>query len=379
MRPERIFGRQSLVVRFAGLLVLWTLLGSLGYTRYYLQQIELKVPISFWPEFFVWLACYWTWVPLTPLVFRVSKRFPIGAGSWRASLPVLVAASVLFSYGAYLITVVLALLIRVVEQRPLSAPGSLWAIPGGEFCIEQFLFWSVVTATYVIRKLDQLRERERETALFALEKARLEAALRRAELEALRMRLNPHFLFNSLQNISVLAQQDPRTASRMLTRLGDLLRSAFQRNFQSEVTLEQEVGLTRAYVDIEKMRFQGRLRVELDIAPDTGVALVPSLLLQPLVENAIIHGLAGIEKGRICIRSLTENGRLVLSVSDNGNGFVNSDRQDFEKGVGLGSTYERLRQMYPGEHEITVSRGPDGGSEVRIAFPLRTLQPAHTI
>jgi two-component system, LytTR family, sensor kinase len=371
---------QSPVVRFTGLLLVWTLFGTLGYTRYYLQQRELKVPIDFWPQFFAWLACYWVWVPLSALVVRLERKFPIGILSWRGSLPVLAIASVVFSYSAYLFTLALAFLIRAIEHRPSTTPRPVWPIPGGEFCIEEFFFWSVIAAAYVVRKLSQLRERERETALFALEKARLEATLRTAELETLRMRLNPHFLFNSLQNISVLAQQDPRMASRMLTRLGDLLRSAFQGNLKSEITLEEEIGLTRAYTDIEKMRFGERLCVELDIAPDTRAALVPSLLLQPLVENAIIHGLAGMKgQGRICIRSVADDRRLTLSVSDNGTGFVDSGRQDFEKGVGLGSTYERLRRMYPDDHEITVNPGPDGGTEVRIVLPFRMPPYARVI
>lgn len=361
--------------RFAVLLLLWTVFGALGYTRHYLQEAVDLVPIAFWPEFFAWLACYYAWVPLTPLVFRLERRFPLGAASWRRSVSVLTAASILFSYGAYLLTLALTLVIRTLEHRPFSVARPIWAIPGVEFCIEQFLFWSIVVAAYVLRKFRELRERERETARFAVEKAQLEATLRKAELETVRMRLNPHFLFNSLQNISVLAQQDARTASRMLTRLGDLLRTAFQRNFQFEVTLEAEIALTHAYLDIEKMRFGDRLCIDLEIAPETAAARVPSLLLQPLVENAIVHGLAEInrESSRIWIRSRTDDGRLILVVADNGTGFGDHAAPEFGKGIGLGSTRDRLARMYPGEHEIVVTSGAGGGTEVRIALPLRKL------
>jgi two-component system, LytTR family, sensor kinase len=358
--------------RFIGLSCIWTFLGVLGYSRYYLQQAGARVPINFWPGLLDWLPCYWAWIPLTPLIFRLEKSFPLFNSSWRKSLPVFVATSVFFSYIAYVMVSPLSIFIHWLEQRALSPLHAGWAMPLGEFCIEQFMFWSVVGAATIIRRLTELQVQQREAAQFALEKADLEATLRKAELELLRMRLNPHFLFNSLQNISVLAQQEPRVASRMLTRLGDLLRAAFKSDFQSEVTLDAEIDLTLAYLDIEKMRCGDRLHIHLDIAPHTRTALVPSLILQPLVENAILHGLNGIkEEGRIVIRTDVHDGRLILSVSDNGIGFTSRGDEEIKRGVGLASVYDRLARMYPGQHEVAVHCGPDGGTEIQIALPWR--------
>ena len=143
----------------------------------------------------------------------------------------------------------------------------------------------------MIRSLIGLHEKERLSAQLALEKAQLESSLRQAEFETLRMRLNPHFLFNSLQNISTLAQENPKTAAQMLTKLGDLLRITLKVDIQSETPLDKELALTQAYVAVEKMRFGDRLSVLIDVARGTERALVPSFLLQPLVENAIRHGL----------------------------------------------------------------------------------------
>jgi two-component system, LytTR family, sensor kinase len=143
----------------------------------------------------------------------------------------------------------------------------------------------------MIRSLIGLHEKERLSAQLALEKAQLESSLRQAEFETLRMRLNPHFLFNSLQNISTLAQENPKTAAQMLTKLGDLLRITLKGDIQSETPLDKELALTQAYVAVEKMRFGDRLSVLIDVARGTERALVPSFLLQPLVENAIRHGL----------------------------------------------------------------------------------------
>jgi two-component system, LytTR family, sensor kinase len=356
--------------RAPGLLFVWTFIGAVGYARNQLQQGGARPETDFWLGLFDWLPCYWAWIPFTPLVFHLERRFLPARASWHKYIPILAVASVLLSYASYLTVTPIALLIHALEGRLLTKPQINWSMSLGEFCIEQFMFWSIAAAAFVIRRLDKLRLQEREAARFALERADLEATLRKAELEMLRMRLNPHFLFNSLQNISVLAQQDPRLASRMLTRLGDLLRAAFKNDFQSEVTLEAEIGLTVSYLEIEKMRLGERLHVVLDIAPDTRALLVPSLLLQPLAENAIVHGLAGANNGRISIRSKIEDNRLILSIADNGTGLNARDWQKFNKGVGLASVYDRLTRMYPGEHKIFVERALDGGTVVCIVLPV---------
>ena len=189
------------------------------------------------------------------------------------------------------------------------------------------------------------------------------------------MRLNPHFLFNCLQNIATLTQQDPRTAEKMLTRVGDLLRLALRRNSEPESTLGEEIALTEAYVSIEKMRFADRLAVLLDIKPGTERALIPSLLLQPLAENAIRHGLRNErEMGLISIRARREDDRLLLTVSDNGVGIQPEHLADLEMGIGLGSTCERLERMYPDRHEFSIRALPEGGTEVLIALPLKIAE-----
>ena len=132
----------------------------------------------------------------------------------------------------------------------------------------------------------------------------------------LRAKLNPHFLFNSLQNISVLTGQDPETASRMLTRLGELLRAVLRRDSSPESTLREELELTQSYVALEQLRFGDRLRVVFDIAPDVQAAQVPCFILQPLIENAVVHGLRGVKKnGLITVAAAREDRDLVLRVA----------------------------------------------------------------
>jgi two-component system LytT family sensor kinase len=184
--------------------------------------------------------------------------------------------------------------------------------------------------------------------------------------------LNPHFLFNTLQNISVLTQQNPKVASQMLTRLGDLLRVALRRGVRPETTLREELALTKDYLAVEKMRLGDRLTVLEDMDAGTEPALIPSFLLQPLVENAVIHGLSGVATaGTIVMQARREGGQLVLTVADNGRGLPENWQSELKVGVGLSSTQERLTRMYPGEHDFQIRRLAEGGTEVRVAIPFR--------
>jgi LytS/YehU family sensor histidine kinase len=224
----------------------------------------------------------------------------------------------------------------------------------------------------MMRALIEARNAERRAARLMLEKSQLETSLRQAELDVLRMRLDPHFLFNSLQNISVLTLEDPETGSRMLTKLGDLLRVSLRRDGAPETTLQAEVALTGAYLAIEQMRFGDRLSSLVDLTPGTEDALVPSFLLQPLVENAIRHGLRGVRgRGIIAIRSRLDGYALVLTVADNGSGPPPAPVEGREVGIGLGATCERLARLYPGAHTFSMRPLPEGGTEVRITLPLR--------
>ena len=353
-------------------LVVWTIIGTLSHTRYYVYTAHAGMHRSFWPEMAEWLTCFYPWAFLTPLVFRLERRFPLQRGSFAKNLGVLALTSLVFMYVGYLAGQVFVATVELLLRGPHILARTVGLIPGSEVGVQQALYWASVGASYIVRHFDRLRASEREADRLALEKSRLEASLKQAELETLRMRLNPHFLFNTLQNISVLAQQDPRTASQMLSRLGDLLRVAFRRDTQPEVPLEVEIGLTRTYLEVEQMRFGERLSVDIQVAAGTEKALVPTFLLQPLVENAIKHGLrAKPAAGRIQIQSARENGNLVLSITDNGAGVAAESLKELEMGVGLGSTCERLTRMYADSGKLAVRRAQPIGTEVRVTLPLR--------
>jgi two-component system, LytTR family, sensor kinase len=372
----RAIKAQAMTIRYPGYLTLLaacTFLGGVTYARNLLLIDDHYGHVL--SGFAGWLASFYPWVILAPLVFRLDQRFPLSRSRWLKHITWLALASLPMTYVALKMADAINAVVHMAVRNPFISPAPWWRVLRCEVLMQQSLYWFAIGSALVIRNLIQQQADERRSAHLALEKSELENSLRRAELDTLRMRLNPHFLFNSLQNISALTRQDPVTASRMLAQLGDLLRSALRKGAQAEMTLAAEIELTRAYVAVEQMRFADRLSVLFDVEADVERALVPSFLLQPLVENAIIHGLRGEQRsGVIWIRGLRQVNQLVLTVRDNGVGLTKEKLADLEMGIGLSSTCERLERMYPGQHTLSIQKLPEGGTEVRIVLPLRITE-----
>lgn len=354
------------------LVLVWTVVGSLAYARHYLQDYSAAPPERMIFEYLIWLTCFYPWVAFAPLIFRLERRFPLATAGWLRNLSWLGLASLPFVYAAAAITQALCAALQNLFRESLVVLSPWWHPPFREMAVQVALYWTTVGGTYTIRSRIDLHDREQQAGRLALEKSQLEATLRQAELETLRARLNPHFLFNCLQNISVLTREDPQAASQMLARLGALLRSALRRDGRSETTLSAEIELTKAYLAVEQIRFADRLTVLFDIAVEHETALVPSLLLQPLVENAILHGLQEINhRGVVSIQSAIEGDSLLMTVTDNGAGLPVKNPSEMELGVGLASTCERLQKMYPNQHSFSIRSLPEGGTQARAALPLR--------
>jgi signal transduction histidine kinase len=363
----------------AGVWLSWTAIAIVGYARHYFESTHpSEWPTGSWPDLLTWLGCFYPWAVLTPSIFRIEERFPLASRAWKRRLGIVVLASLICSYVAMLMGTLLDLGVNYSFGRSASLSGFFRDFPWVEFCFEEFFFWCTFSAACAIRHFTQFHRQARQATQLALEKSQLEASLRQAELENLRMRLNPHFLFNTLQNISVLAQQNPKLASQMLVRLGDLLRSALRGNGSAETTVSEEMALVRDYLAVEKMRFGDRLTILADVAPGSDDALIPSFLLQPLVENAIIHGHRGMSQaGTIAIRAKIDGDRLVLTVADNGVGVPAEWSGESNIGIGLSSTRERLSRIFPGVHQFVIRKLDEGGTEVRIVIPyLRRDQPS---
>ena len=353
---------------FGMLLVVWTLLGVMTWARHSL--LLNSGPANPLSSLLAFLASCYPWLLLTPLVFRLERRYPLNHKEWPRHLLFLGLAGLPLSCLA---SSIVGALSAAIQHMSSQAHGShpWWSISLPQLAFEQALYWLAIGGGYLIRSVSSLHEKDRQSVQLALERAELENSMRQAELETLRMRLNPRFLFESLQNISKLSQLDPRTAGLTLTRLSDMLRLALKDDIKPETPLDKELALMQAYVAVEKMRFGDRLSVLIDIARGTEKALIPSFLLQSLVENAVRHGLQTEGTGGlIWVRSTLRPKDIILTVSDNSNG--SADRfKDLPAGVGIDSMRRRLLRMYGDRYTFSMRPLPEGGTEVRIVLPLR--------
>jgi LytS/YehU family sensor histidine kinase len=219
------------------------------------------------------------------------------------------------------------------------------------------------------------QEEELKISRLKAERDQAQLQMTQAQLEALKMQLRPHFLFNTLNSISSLLDTNTKAAETMLARLGDFLRMTLDNSGTQEVTLEEEMKFLSCYLDIELERFSDRLTVQKEIARETYDALVPNLILQPIVENAIRHGIMShVGDGRIEIRSRREDERLCLEVKDNGPGLHagNGTGQRPKRGFGFALTRERLERLYGTRHSFSLSDAPEGGLRVLLEIPYHT-------
>lgn len=353
---------RSRLAHVALIAAFWTVIGLAFATSTWASYTVKGAPITV-REAAVWSFTEWyLWGALAPAVFWLARRFPLRRESWRESLPWHVA-------GWLAVTVLWSMGYMTVERAlvPYAGMAPTWGDHLVLYLTKKPAFTALVYAVMAgtAHALDLYRasaERERRSA-------RLEAQLARSQLDALRHQLQPHFLFNTLHTITALVRRDPAAAERVVARLSDLLRLSLQTQSQQEVALRQEVEFLDHYVDIQRTRFPDRLAFAMDVPADTLDGLVPTLLLQPLVENAVKHGIEPhATAGNISVRARRTDGRLLLEVSDDGPGF-NGGR---DGGIGLSNTRERLKQLYGDDHTFRLDRCPEGGARVVIDLPWKT-------
>jgi sensor histidine kinase YesM len=232
---------------------------------------------------------------------------------------------------------------------------------------EMMTYWTIVGVGMALKYMHEARARE-------LNAAQLETRLVEARLHTLQRQMQPHFLFNTLNTISALMHRDVDAADAMIARLSDLLRMSLQRVGVQEVPLKEELDFLAKYLEIEQTRFRDRLTVVFDIQADTLHALVPNLLLQPLVENAIKHGIGPRPTpGQITVRARRTGALLELDVQDNGVGLSAARLTDFNRGVGLSNTRSRLDHLYGSLHRFEFRQPAEGGLLVCIAIPMAEL------
>ncbi|HET9982921.1 MAG TPA: sensor histidine kinase [Longimicrobiales bacterium] len=306
---------------------------------------------------------------LTPGVLWLAGRFPLMPWPRPRDIGVHAAASLAFPVLHLAGT---ALANRLLHGLPLSGVGLVTTkLIGLFYAMEVLEYWGIVVAYEAWAYYRRYRVWQVDAARMSVRAAQLEASLAQAKLQALSAQLHPHFLFNTLNAIAVLARGGRRSdVVTMVTRLARLLRISVD-EADATVPLQRELSFLRRYLAIEHVRFRERLSVRWSIAPECRWAEVPTLLLQPLVENAIRHGIAQQPgPGRIEIRARRVDAALHLSVRDNGPGLVGGVGA-VREGVGLRNTRERLEQLYGPDHSFHLQAAPGGGFLVTITLPFR--------
>jgi len=357
------------LIKWGLVFLFWTFLGLINVSQIYIEIARKNMDHSYLRILANELiGCWYVYFLFTPLILWLGHRFPIEKSSWKRNIPVHIIAFLILS-ALHSVTVNLAgVLIRPFGDMTNSQP--FWEKFRGrylsEFHLELMVYAMIIGIAYAVDYYNKFRERE-------LRASQLEAQLAQAQLQVLKMQLHPHFLFNTINGIvGLVRDQKNKAAVEMLVGLSDLLRYTLQNSGKQEVSLLEELEFLELYLDIEQMRFSDRLKIEMKIAPETLEARVPNLILQPLVENSIRHGIAKkISAGLIQISSWVENGILNIKVYDDGPGLSGDWRMEDSKGIGLSNTRERLHQLYGSEYEFKLQNTKDGGVATILSLPLK--------
>ena len=354
--------------RWILILCAWTIVGLLFAVRRIVLVKVMGTHVSWVIVGALELVYWYVWAAYTPLVISLAKRFPLTGPSFVPHTAIHTITSLMMAPLASVTEYFLSLgLLRTVSS--ITDPGVLRLLSPFAVSILSMSFTGMLTYWLVVGLYQSIHfyqaAMERQTLA-----AQLETQLSHAELENLKSQLHPHFLFNSLHTIGILMQEDVDAASHLLVCLGDLLRMALERR-ENEITLQSELEFVGKYLEIELTRFHDRLKVHMDVPPDLLGVYVPSLALQPLVENAIKHGISvDSAAGRLEIAAKLHNGRVWLCVRDDGPGPAPGSRLRF--GVGLTNVQSRLKQLYGDESSLELTGGDGRGCEAIITIPRRS-------
>jgi two-component system LytT family sensor kinase len=346
----------------------WTLYGAVLAQQYYIARLYSDHPAS-WPEVLLNSACYvYLWALLTPAIVFLGNKRPLAAPFSLQNTILHMTVAVILAFISQ--CVVIALLTHEDPVRyPIPNAAALFRTA---FIMTDYglTYWVVLLTHQSLRSV-KLRNSAQ------LRASELQSQLAVAQLRALKMQLHPHFLFNALNSVSELIHQDPNTADRMLALISDLLRIFLQAAETQEVRLEEEIGVLERYIEIQRIRFEDRVHFIIHIPSSVRNAMVPSLILQPIIENAVLHGIARQEEGGLIeIAARRENGALHISVADNGDPYNLKKPDEFVEGTGLRNTRRRLNAMYGSGQQFEIRRSRYGGIEAALTIPFCTQTEA---
>lgn len=356
---ESFLSRRS--VRYGLIWGIWTIVALFFSTQVYLMNYAEKQPIRYGQGFLIQASACYLWALATPLVLWLSRRFHIDRSNWMRMVPlhllfsiVLCSAQIAFHFILYMVVMG-----RGSSITPFRVFNYVY------FNLDRWiLFYGLILVlNHAFNYYQSYRKGE-------LKASRLHTQLVQSQLEALKMQVQPHFLFNTLHSISALLSKDTDGARKMITRLGDFLRLTLENSGSMEVTLQQEIEFLNGYLEIERIRFQDRLTTDIQVDPEVLDVRVPNLILQPIVENAMRHAVGNSTSGRVEITAAPRNGVVRIVVKDNGPG-IQVDKLEAPRGRGLGlaNTRARLAGMYGDAASFELTNDPTGGLVVALEIP----------
>lgn len=341
---------------------IWTIVALFFSTQVYMMYYSGNQPIPYFKAFFVQATACYLWALMTPVVLWVARTYRIDRNNWYRKIFFHIGFSVLLSSVLIVVHFVIYMLI-VGRTQNLTL---YWAFDYLYPNLDRWLlvYWFIFLMSAAFNYYRSYREGE-------LKASKLKTQLAQAQLEALKMQVHPHFLFNTLHSISALLSKDTEAARKMITRLGDFLRLTLENAGTMEVTLQRELEFLNGYLEIERIRFQHRLTTSINVDPEVLNVRVPNLILQPIVENAMRHAIARSNAGMVEISAFPRNGSVRIEVKDNGPGLTTDERMmaRTSKGVGLANTQARLTNLYGSAARFELRNRPSGGLTVMFEVP----------
>ena len=357
--------------------LVWTAAGLFYITQDFMTRLSRNESIPWRNVILGWMGAMYICALFTPSILWLGRRWPVAGASPARPVAIHLGASLVFSVLSTAMEVpILAILgMWPAVTDPASFLKEFWYLLPIDLHGGMLRYWAVIGLQALVRSNQEARRREREALELKIHSSQLAEQLTSSQLSALKMQMHPHFLFNTLSAIMVLVRrQNGAKAETMLSRLSDLLRHTLDDVEAQEVPLWRELDFLRLYLSIEQLRFEDRLRVQIDAGPEVSDALVPHMALQPIVENAVRHGLGQSEEPvLIHVSASRSNGHLALTVTDDGPG---CPTPVFAKeGIGLSNTRKRLRRLYGEAATFSAGNRIPRGVEVAMVLPYHTGRP----
>jgi len=357
---ESVLSRR--LVRYGLIWGVWTIVALFFTTQAYVMYYAERQPIRYGQQFLVQFSACYLWALATPLVLWLSRRFCLQRHNWlrRGVFHFLFSIGLVSTLLALHFLAFMILMGRTGQISPFRVFGFLY------YNLDRWmlLYWFILLMSHAFSYYNSYRKGE-------LKASQLRTQLVQSQLEALKMQVHPHFLFNTLHSVSALLSKDTEAARKMITRLGDFLRLTLENSGSMEVTLQQELEFLNGYLEIERIRFQDRLTTDIRVDPEVLDVRVPNLILQPIVENAMRHAIGNSRSGHVEIVAAPRNGVVRIEVKDNGPGIdperVLEERRG--KGLGLANTHARLVGLYGEAARFELTNNPAGGLIVTLEIP----------